>query len=237
VPVEGPTNRRRLCHRCGAVLEHPETGTSGTSSCPECGLSYSWKRLSVASNEGAQTSRSVDFYQAHREARDQIASQWPGPLFGLDARWNGSRWISGIGRSGGTLTDVELGHGNPFVQSSPLVQIRTRLLLPPNPWPGRGHEAKRLAQMLWRDGASHELVRPTLSDSDPLRTWDEVRIDVSEAPVAFRILSADAAWVAVGETDGAAISVHARLTMAEATRLERVSANSYAHTLPEPPRH
>lgn len=159
------------------------------------------------------------------DAREQALRACDFPLYGLDASFEGRRWVGGHGAANGVLSEVELAHGDALVEGAPLVRVRTRR---PDPGAPRelaaGDAARDLSTRLWHEGsAEHRAVRAAFVDDDPLGSWDDVAVPVSGEPVAFKRLAAGAAWVALGHVGAQLVSLFARHVPLERVRLERVA--------------
>lgn len=219
-----------LCIRCGAIRPPVDGGESGVGSCPECGLGYSWRRLTVGGSDTRQQLQNPstqEVAKASRHDQERILNEWHGPLYGLDESWMGSRWVGGHGRSPERITHVELGHGDPFDLAAPMVRVRTEFAPEMPPGFAIRQGAIHLSMILWHEGAPHELVRPSFSGPDSLATWDNVSLPVSGQSVVFRCLNAERAWVAIAEMDAMVVSVFARAVQMSQVSLTQVLPRQY----------
>lgn len=207
-----------LCPRCGAVTEPAVLGPDGRGegACPDCGLGFNSSAVFSrpaggplrewwARRRGRRQSR------AHQSERDHILRRRPFPIYGLDARWNGLRWVGGWGGSDDQIDHIGLGHGDPFDDAAQLVRVFTWRLSSPPERMTVANAARGLAEYLWHEGgAPHDLVRPTFTSEDPTASWSELVLPVEDQPVVFRSLAEGAFWVALGRTRECLVTVEAR---------------------------
>jgi len=217
--MSGKLDRSFLCHRCGAVTPGAVIGPDGRGegACPECGLGFSVVGTVVTVSAGAaergddQPPHEPD-RTAQRQKSEGVLRNRQFPIYGLDARWSGARWVGGWSGSGHDVEHIELAHGDPFNEAAPLLRIGTWRPLPRL----RGglteaNAAQELAEYLWEEGsAPHDLVRPTFTSEDPTASWAEVTLSVDGRPAVFRSLAAGSFWVALGHIEESLISIEAR---------------------------
>jgi hypothetical protein len=125
------------------------------------------------------------------------------PVYGLDDRWQGRRWIGGFGSSNSELRNLELAHGDPHDPASPLVRVDTTT---------EGTlVAQTLVQTLWLESGAHtEAMRSTFEARDPVATWDELTFAIDRAPQPFRSLRSTVTWVATGAVGDVVLSIVGR---------------------------
>jgi hypothetical protein len=179
----------------------------------------------VAPDEAAQRHRDVQQQEVLR--RRQFA------IYGLDARWRGSRWLGGWGTSNNEIDHIELAHGNPFDETAALARVATWRLSPPSGLLTVANAAHALAEYLWEEGAPHELVRPTFTSEDPTASWSELVLSVDGHPTPFRSLAAGPFWVALAHIGTTLITAEARRIIPHDNGL--VTINDVEPYLDDPP--
>ena len=118
-----PAGRGRLCTRCGALLPPPAPGSAegAEGTCPECGLGFAWAPLAArVGRPRASLSRWPPAPRWPRPSPRRRPRRAPPdaaerarqvrrcgfPLYGLDASFEGRRWVGGHGTSiGGAIID------------------------------------------------------------------------------------------------------------------------------------
>lgn len=146
---------------------------------------------------------------ARQRQREDVLRGRSFPIFGLDDRWDGSRWVGGWGSSNDTVDHIDLAHGDPFDEAAALVRVTTWRLAPPEAFTV-ANAAQQLAESLWHDaGAPHDLVRATFTSQDPTASWSELVLTVDNNPSTFRCLTHGAFWVALTRAGDLMISVEA----------------------------
>ena len=218
--MDPPPIPPHLCSLCGAITEPlaPAQDGRGGGSCPDCGLGYSTVVTAVFTREtsgplrpgpdqpGRQHSR-----DDHRARQADILRRRAFPIFGLDQRWDGLRWVGGWGSSGDEITHIGLAHGDPYDPAAALVRIDTWPLAGPMAAMTVANAAQGLARHLWDEGgAPHGLVRPTWTSDDPTETWNTLELAIDGAPMTFRTLGSGALWVALARIGNKLVAIEVR---------------------------
>jgi len=143
---------------------------------------------------------------AHMQGAFADASFSP---YGLDDRWQGTRWLGGTGSSDNEITRLELAHGeNPWDQESS--QVRVQALLPPTVSLDAATNVAVEFDSLTREQVNRFWMAPgTLPDDvrraafppgrdpgDATAPWDDTEIPVDGEAVTFRKLGGERYWVA-----------------------------------------
>ena len=171
------------------------------SACTSCGLGFTTSRAVAFKRESrSQRSRSRrrgPDKDAQRElvrfARhsDQLLRDRAFPIFGLDATWQGRRWLGGAGSRDGEVDRIELAHGDVWDEGVPLLRVETRR----NRTLGYDHDiAQEIAQNIWHRGAEHSAVRGAFTDGDPLATWSGAFVTVERQPLPCRFVVGGDWW-------------------------------------------
>jgi hypothetical protein len=217
-----------MCHRCGGT-EREEIDDSHAR-CAECGEELSFSRLVLMSDDDTartpQEQAQLDRLVAEMRRRpDERFEARPFPVYGLDDRWTGLRFIGGSGSSDGETTLLGLAHGDPVDPDAPHVRVDTSRpqrigrTTRREPRLDRMFLAKNLAGHLWREtgvlrddvrAAAFALDEGSPFSVDPVGPWDRVTLPVDGVAVVFRVLVEGDHWVAVGEVDGRFVAITAR---------------------------
>jgi hypothetical protein len=223
--AHGAPSMRRIprrpssCTGCGAILPdvRPLPGGQISLTCSQCGLG----RVSQALRPVPARTDAVLSLEERRALARRALQERTFPIYGLDATWHGGRWFAGSGRTDGVVDRIELGHGDVWDDSVPLVRVET---VKDRNGPGNGYRfaARRLAQQLWHRGADHELVRSTFLSAEPTAAWDNTLLSVGTRPVPFRSLMAEPWWVALAHVNDQLVAVLSRHTTAVDVRLVAV---------------
>ncbi len=201
--MEEGDRQSSLCSRCGAVIEPPVFGPDGRGegACPDCGLGFSSMLVTMQRKRGVAERwarwRGQRSLRAHRSERERVLRRRRFPIYGLDARWIGLRWVGGWGGSDTAVQHIGLGYGDPYDDRVPLVRVFTWRLSSPTDRMTAVNAAHDLAHYLWHEGG-HDVIRPAFTSDDPTGTWSEMVLPVDGEPVMFRSLAAGAFWVALG---------------------------------------
>jgi hypothetical protein len=221
--------RGMLCSRCGAVIPTLDLrpGERRIGSCPECGLGFATSKVTAHARSGLdETERAAQRRQMEADRLDRSRRWVAGcdfTVYGLDARWTGTRWIGGSSRSNGILASVTLAFGDPYDEARPIVRVTTHRPSPPPHFDVRTL-SHSLAQHLWHEGAPHtEAMRATFQrDDDPTALWDDLVLTVGGRSTAWKTLGDAQNWVAVMLLDDAAVGIRAHAIDASSLGLARV---------------
>jgi ribosomal protein L37E len=129
--IRMPERREPLCPQCGGVSY--EQIDACHSRCSECGLGRTSQPL--IAQAGATRSPASAPRSHERVHMADIAGRIRGAFadasfapYGLDDRWQGTRWFGGSGSSGDKITRLELAHGeNPWDETTTQVRVEARL--------------------------------------------------------------------------------------------------------------
>lgn len=225
-----------MCHRCGGTAR--EEIDASHARCAECGQEFSFARLvAIAGDQPERTPEEqaqLDRLLNMHEHRDRMFETRPFPVYGLDDRWTGLRFIGGSGSSNGETSHLGLAYGDPVDPDAAHLRVDTRR--PPriggtnrhDPHLDRMFLAKNLAGHLWREtgvmrddvrAAAFALDEGSPFSVDPVGPWDPMSFPVDGALITFKRLAQAEHWVALGELDGLFIAVTARNWLAEETAL------------------
>ena len=195
-----------LCPRCGGIMDRSAVDRSAfgeevrVTACRDCEFRTAPAYFRTVEPCPASPESFANSWRLEQERseRDDILRRLPFPVFGLEPRWAGLRWVNGWGTSGGNVRHLELTHADRRTRSRRL-RIATLLFAPDDESAGieLPDLAQQLAQNLWFHGAPHALVRPTFTDDDPTATWSPLIVPVDGQPTMFRSLTHGNAWVAL----------------------------------------
>ncbi len=156
--------------------------------------------------------------QSKAEDRD-IVAHCPFPVYGLDGRWTGRRWLGGWGKSGDKIEYLVLAHGNVHDSAAPLVRVETRTTTPEPDEDRNAAESKgkrfmtrSLVQHLWHETGVHlEAIPSTFKTTeDPASRWEKTSLQVDGESTEFSTLQVEAQWVALGKVGDALLGLQAR---------------------------
>ncbi len=211
-------NRGHLCPRCGAVIA-PQVLAQDEGACPECELGFSSRPLTAG--RSSHQRRTADRQRSARR-RIQVFSDCTFQVYGLDAGWEGARWLRGWGYHDDRLTSVTLAHGPADLEAA---SVSVEISVGEHAW---NHTATSLAQNLYRDGADATApLRATFDAQDPTASWDPLTLIVDGHPMEWRALAGPHSWVAIASVEGAVVGVHANLLGPASCRLAGVSIDDY----------
>lgn len=228
-------DREPLCPRCGSAIYQRVSETD--SRCSECGLgrtsvplrleSQGWSQVDATSAED-EADASVEFRQRmHGSFADASFSP-----YGLDARWEGTRWFGGSGSSDGVVTSLELAHGeDPWDEAS--TQVRVEVRLRRRVFEDDDADAGIERALLARDqvsrfwmatGTLDPQVRAAAFPTGAVRgeftaPWADTEIAIDGTSVAFRRLGDDGYWLAQAPHGGLLFGIESRGWPVESTGL------------------
>jgi hypothetical protein len=140
------------------------------------------------------------------------------PVYGLDHRWQGRRWVGGWGSSGDVVIRIDLAHGDAWDDASPLVRVEAVAAPTGDGSAGRAGAAlhvamtaQQLAQHLFRESGEYsDEIRESFRSADPTGSWQEMTLDLDGHPTSFRSLTAGSSWVALRQGSGGLVAIRAR---------------------------
>ena len=152
--------------------------------------------------------------------------------YGLDARWEGARWLGGNASSDGVVTSLELAHGEePWDDASAQVGVEVRVQRSTfgDGAPNAGIESALLAReqdsRFWiATGTLDPQVRAAAFPTGAGRgeftaPWADLEIAIDGEPVAFRRLGDDGYWLAKAPYGRLLVGIEARGWPVESTGL------------------
>jgi hypothetical protein len=152
--------------------------------------------------------------------------------YGLDARWEGTRWLGGNGSSDGVVTSLELAHGEePWDDASTQVRVEVRVQRrvfehdAPNAGIASALLAREQVSRFWMaTGTLDPQVRaaafPTRAGRGEFTApWADAEIAIDGASVAFRRLGDDGYWLAHAPHGRLLVGIEARVWPVESTGL------------------
>lgn len=172
-----------------------------------------------------------------RRREDDVLHRWaelldapPFPVWGLDRRWSGSRFLCGHGSANGLVHEITLCHGDPADEGRPMVRISTRRPRPIGPAAvgdsiefERDEAAADLVRALFhRTGELRDDVRAAAfarGAADPTAPWDAGTTTVDGVAVALRTIGAGDTWVGMVALAGQLIAIEATGWSVDATGL------------------
>lgn len=214
----------------------PAPDGEGGGACPDCGLGFSSVSSGIFTRQsGGDDDQPSEPDAARLRQYEDVLRGRSFPIYGLDDRWDGSRWVGGSGTSNGTINHIDLAHGDPFDEAAPLVRVTTWRLSPPEGLTV-ANAAHQLAESLWQEaGAPHDLVRSTFTSADPTESWSELHLAVDDHATTFRWLAYGAFWVALTRRENYMITVEARNISNEVAALVTVDdVERYLSGTPSP---
>jgi hypothetical protein len=164
------------------------------------------------------------------------------PGYGLDDRWQGTRWFGGSGGSGDEIDRLELAHGeNPWDEEHTQIRvekIRPRRVLD-NDTQNIAVEidlfTRQQVNKFWMstgtlpDDVRRAAFEPGQMPREPTAAWADARIPIDGAAETFRILACDDYWVAQAHHDGMLVGIEARAWPLDHTGLVTIDDLSPYH--------
>jgi hypothetical protein len=162
--------------------------------------------------------------RARRQTR--LVRGRPFPIYGLDPTWTGARGLGGVGWRGGSLTSVELTHGDPI--RGPWVRIETVR---------KDHlhdDPQEIASILWHrmeqappdvpDELREDWIRRRVQDRRMRNTqWTRASIPVDGEPMGFDWLDENSDWAAHTHIGPLVVTIDAHRVPLESVRLAVVT--------------
>jgi len=218
--------REPLCPQCGGSTY--EQLDAHHSRCSDCGLGRTTQPLILQSSPASPPASATDAQpRAHmpdiagRMQRGFASASFP--AYGLDDRWQGTRWFGGVGSSGDEIYRLELAHGeNPWDEES--TQVRVEAVLPRKVFEDDNQNiaievdsfTRQQVNKFWMSTGTlpDEVRRAAFATDaeagDPTAPWEEVHLPIDGAAVGFRLLGRDDYWVAQARLSGILLGIESQ---------------------------